>query len=77
LASSHVRLDTIAALADRGRDGELAVEVRALRTVGDEIHGDVREAIAELRTRPEPGPSPISSAARPPWATRAYTSRPS
>jgi two-component system nitrate/nitrite sensor histidine kinase NarX len=30
--------------------------VRALRAAGGEIYGDVREAIAELRTRPDPGP---------------------
>jgi signal transduction histidine kinase len=56
LASLLVRLDTVESLAERRRVDELAVEVRALRTAGGEIYGDVREAIAELRTRPEPGP---------------------
>jgi signal transduction histidine kinase len=56
LASLLVRLDTVESLAERGRTDELAVEVRALRSAGAEIYSDVREAIAELRTRPEPGP---------------------
>jgi signal transduction histidine kinase len=56
LASLLVRLDMVEALADRGRVDALAGEVRALRAAGAEIYGDVREAIAELRTRPEPGP---------------------
>jgi signal transduction histidine kinase len=56
LASLLVRLDTVESLAERRRFDELGVEVRALRAVGGEIYSDVREAIAELRTRPEPGP---------------------
>jgi two-component system, NarL family, sensor histidine kinase DegS len=56
LASLLVRLDTVESLAERGRVDELALEFRALRTAGAEIYGDVREAIAELRTRPDPGP---------------------
>jgi two-component system nitrate/nitrite sensor histidine kinase NarX len=56
LASLLVRLDTVERLAERGRVDELAGEVRALRAAGGEIYGDVREAIAELRTRPDPGP---------------------
>lgn len=56
LASLLVRLDTVESLAKRGRVDELAIEVAALRGAGAEIYGDVREAIAELRTRPDPGP---------------------
>jgi signal transduction histidine kinase len=56
LATLLVRLDTIESLADRGRVDKLAAEVLALRAAGAEIYGDVREAIAELRTRPDPGP---------------------
>jgi signal transduction histidine kinase len=56
LATLLVRLDTIESLAERGRVDEVAAEVRALRTAGAEIYGDVREAIAELRTKPDPGP---------------------
>jgi signal transduction histidine kinase len=56
LATLLVRLDTIESLANRGRVDALAAEVRDLRTAGAEIYGDVREAIAELRTRPDPGP---------------------
>jgi two-component system nitrate/nitrite sensor histidine kinase NarX len=56
LASLLVRLDTVESLAERGRLDELAGEVRALRAAGGEIYGDVREAIAELRTRSDPGP---------------------
>ncbi len=56
LASLLIRLDTVESLAERGRTEELATEVRALRSAGGEIYSDVREAIAELRTRPDPGP---------------------
>jgi signal transduction histidine kinase len=56
LASLLVRLDTVEALAARGRTDELSHEVASLREAGAEIYSDVREAIAELRTRPEPGP---------------------
>jgi signal transduction histidine kinase len=56
LASMLVRLDTIEGLAARGRVEELAREVTELRRASGEAYADVREAIADLRTRPEPGP---------------------
>jgi signal transduction histidine kinase len=56
LASMLVRLDTIEGLAARGRVEELGQEVGELRRASGEAYADVREAIADLRTRPEPGP---------------------
>jgi signal transduction histidine kinase len=56
LATLLVRLDVVVSLAERGRVDELAVEVGGLRSAGADIYSDVREAIAELRARPEPGP---------------------
>jgi signal transduction histidine kinase len=56
LASMLVRLDTIERLAARGRVDELAQEVGELRRASGEAYADVREAIADLRTRAEPGP---------------------
>ncbi len=56
LATLLVRLDTVESLAERRLLDDLLTEVRDLRAAGGEIYSDVREAIAELRTRPEPGP---------------------
>jgi len=56
LASMLVRLDTIEGLAERGLIDELRHEVADLRAASGEAYADVREAIADLRTRPEPGP---------------------
>jgi signal transduction histidine kinase len=56
LASMLVRLDTIEGLAERGRVDELHQEVVELRRASGEAYADVREAIADLRARPEPGP---------------------
>jgi len=49
-------IHTIEGLAARGRVEELAREVTELRRASGEAYADVREAIADLRTRPEPGP---------------------
>ena len=51
-----VRWDTIEGLAERGRVDELAREVNKLCQASGGAYADVREAIADLRTRPEPGP---------------------
>jgi two-component system, NarL family, sensor histidine kinase DegS len=56
LASLLVRLDTIESLLRRGRLEELGHELDALRGASAEAYDDVREAIADLRTRAEPGP---------------------
>jgi signal transduction histidine kinase len=62
LASMLVRLDTIEGLAARGRVEELGQEVTELRRASGEAYADVREAIADLRTRPEPGPLGLQQA---------------
>jgi signal transduction histidine kinase len=69
LASLLVRLDTIEALAERGLVEELTQEVVELRRASGEAYADVREAIADLRTRPEPGPLGLH------WALAEYVSQ--
>jgi signal transduction histidine kinase len=62
LATMLVRLDTVEGLLERGRTEAVLEEVRGLRASGAEAYGDVREAIADLRTRPELGPQGLRQA---------------
>ncbi|MBI3971251.1 MAG: sensor histidine kinase [Chloroflexi bacterium] len=64
LAYLLVRLDTIESLVERGRTKAAVEEVERLRTSGQEAYAEVREAIAGLRTRPEPGPNGLAAALR-------------